>query len=215
MRKLLLPTLGLLLASTLPTFALSGGPFQNDSSLETGANGTYQGTVRGENIIGVVVFGWSSSGGGSGRYAIFNKGFSRVGDLAPVVDLPSRTVAAVFGGDAFTGTVDNSGAFDAKIKQTQPILTFTGGGQVSGPSEAITDTDTTDTASVTVTDTVTSGGLVQETVFSTETTDVTGRMTADTVPVTVTGFRSSTIPGVFSTSFITGGATGTTGQTNP
>ena len=46
---------------------------------------------------------------------MFDQGFARFGDMQGLVDMKSRKVAGILGGDSVTGTTDSSGGFDGKI----------------------------------------------------------------------------------------------------
>lgn len=191
MKKFLLGGFLSLLA-TSPIWALSGGPFDQDSPLATGADGTYQAIARGtegSNLIGVVAFTFSSTGGSTGAGIFFSEGVQRLIQPQAVVDLPARNIAAVFAIPAISDNGDVSGAFTADITSTAPILLFEGTGEYTGP-----DQDQT----LITEETVTVTGSEDDPDGETTTTVTSSRIEVDTVPFTISGLRTSLqVSGVF------------------
>jgi hypothetical protein len=152
MKRVLFSVSACLVVAVSPALGLTGGPFGNDSSLSIGGSGTYQGIASGENLLGIAAFGFSTSNGSTGRYVFFHEGVRSAGDLQAIVDLPGRQIVGIMGGDLVEGQTTASGAFEAHIDSTRPILTATGTGEFTSPARPQIDTTKT------ITDTVTFSG---------------------------------------------------------
>lgn len=205
MKKFLLGNLLCLLAS--PAWALVGGPFDNDSALPTGGEGTYQGIATGteSNLIGIVQFAWSSATGSTGLAVFWNEGVQQVGDLQAVVNIPGRTLAGVT-----TAIIDDfSASFTARLSGVNsPILTFDGTGFYSGPESLLRTSTTTDVVTETTIETITQGNVTGEIATESTTTDDYSITETDYVPFTISGIRTSVRVGSF-----TGDPTNTTPDT--
>lgn len=198
LKRFLLPFSLLPVVFCSPAMALSGGPFQNNEPTNGGA-GTYQGVLSGENLIGVLAFGYSRTAQSSGRWAVFHEGFARFGDMQAVVDTASGTVAGVLGGDLITGTTDASGGFSAKVTSKAPIILFEGDGLFVSPASPQTFTTGSDTTTITTVTTVGDPGNAVQTGTTTTVTDTSSSATIDETPFTIRGSRSSTTAGTFTT----------------
>ena len=118
MKKFALAVLpALILAS--PAFALVGGPWDNNipGGTQNEASGTYQATITGTDLSGVMIFGTSATSnagagssaaknsltgsiaaglqtsGNEGRVAIFVAGTLVIGEMSAVVDLPGKSIS--------------------------------------------------------------------------------------------------------------------------
>ncbi len=202
-KRLLLPAI-ISLAFGSSAWALSGGPFGNNEVIN-GGEGTYQGVLSGENLIGVMVFGYSRTSVSTGRWAVFHEGFARFGDLQGIVDTVDGTVAGVLGADSITGSNDASGGFSADMTSKAPIILFEGDGLFVSPANLLVSTAASN--AVTTTDTSVVGGTTTTT--TTTVTDTSSIATVEQTPFTIRGSRSSNIVGSF------GAAAAVTGTTGP
>jgi hypothetical protein len=121
--------------------ALVGGPFDNNQFPGVDADGTYSGTLSGQNLTGIVTFGVSSSQETNGRFSIFEEGFVYYGAATGIADLENKTVAGSFlgvaalGGSGFpvptVGTTTVTAADGSSV--TQPTV-------ISVPSTGVSET---------------------------------------------------------------------------
>lgn len=195
MKKFLLGNLLCLLAT--PVWALSGGPFDNDSPLTTGGEGTYQGVATGteSNLTGIVQFAWSTTTGSTGIAVFWNEGVQRVMELQAVVNIPGRTIAGV------TTTLsdnDATASFTAHIDGVNSaVLTFEGEGFYAGPEQLQGIISTAETNTVSIIDTVTEGTSTIETTSEITIDEDTDILDVDYAPFTISGLRTSVQVGSF------------------
>lgn len=145
--------LGLILVQSpvnQPAQALVGGPFDDNQYPGADADGTYSGTITGNNLIGMVTFGVDGSQESNGRFSVFHEGFVHYGAASGFADLASRRVAGSLLGVAAlptettggSGTTQSSGqaitvrssaegAFIAQMKGYPQQITFEGEGRLS------------------------------------------------------------------------------------
>lgn len=196
-----------LLAFTGSAHAWSGGPWSGNTADNTAGKGTYQGTIRGKNVLGS--FGFSSSpelsagstltGLSSTNYfTTFYRGEIIYGNVSAIIDTAGRSAAGTFvstniqlitldGGQDNPDTLEqvsipgtSGGAFSGRITSTKPVLRFEGKGEFS------TEQDTTSTTGDTSTDVDTDGDGV------TDRTDTESASSGrSTTPITVQGVRTS------------------------
>jgi hypothetical protein len=170
MKKFLLGFVSLAaIASVTPAFGWAGGPWGNDSPDQTSGAGTYQASISGTNLLGVVFFGVGTTTESAGRFAVFHEGSVHMGVVSAVVDVPSRSVNGVLLGiAALPGDTDSAsvsiesdgssvtqdqdltlrtgaeGAFDANIKTQFPTLIFGGDGLLTTIASPVVLTSTLD-----------------------------------------------------------------------
>ena len=117
MKRLVASVLPLFLSSS--AFAIVGGPFGNNtfqgrSGVDNSA-GTYQATLSGQDVSGVVIFGTSdssratggsggglSSSGSEGRALIFTNGHAVLSQVSSAVNLGGRNISGVISGSKRT-----------------------------------------------------------------------------------------------------------------
>lgn len=137
-----------------------GGPWSNDSVDNSSGEGTYQGTIRGKNLSGVVIFGHSPDTETIGRFSVFHEGLVYFGATSAIVNVPSRTIAGnllgllplfqfttdttTFPGETEGASLTSSGnsvaltvrtaaegAFEAEITDQKRSMQFEGSGSVT------------------------------------------------------------------------------------
>ena len=105
----------ILILSASPGLAWVGGPFSGDDHTGQGSAGTYQGTLRGRNTMGTMMFGSSPSSESYGRFIVYNRGLVYRGSVQAMVDIQSRYVA----GNVFGQSVSNwAGQYDEEGVRT-------------------------------------------------------------------------------------------------
>ncbi len=140
-------------------FAWSGGPWSGNTADNTAGKGTYFGTMRGKNLLGVFTFQYSPDRIVnqllSDLFFVSHEGFSISGSTAAVVDTQGRKVSGVF--TSSTSQNNNaSGFFDAKMTSTKPQIKFAGKGEFSsGANASVTTPSSTSSPSGTVTSSTT------------------------------------------------------------
>lgn len=155
-------------------FAHAGGfggppPFTNGSPLQSGVDGTYQASIRGSNLSGVIQFSYSSGTQSSGTWFIFYQGQAFFGGAD--VAIMNASIAGVM--DTFTTQVDRissttnangssstevdyltgpNGSFTATLDNNSPNGSFSGNGELAVIAE------------VTVTQEDAGGNVISETI---------------------------------------------------
>jgi len=143
--------LSLLVLVASVTFAKASAgppPFTNGSPLISGVDGSYQATVRGNNLNGIIRFSYSggnqttTTAGNS--YAIFVDGQSYTGDVQAAIN--TDTVGGVL--DTSTAVNDNtsSGSFNGTIDQNSAYATFSGKGSITIVNGTTVNTDSSSAA---------------------------------------------------------------------
>jgi len=143
-------TLLFLVASITLAKASSGPPpFTNGSPLVSGVDGSYQATVRGTNISGIIRF--SYSGGNQtatvagNAYAIFVEGQSYRGNVQAAIN--TDTIGGVLDTSASVSGNTASGFFNGSIDQDSPYATFSGDGSLTLVNGTTASRDSTSSAS--------------------------------------------------------------------
>ncbi len=136
-------------------FAWSGGPWSGNTADNTAGKGTYFGTMRGKNLLGVFTFQYSPDRIVnqllSDLFVVSHEGFSISGSTAAVVDTQGRKVSGVFTSSTSQNS-NASGFFDAKMTSTKPQIKFAGKGEFSsGANASVTTPSSTSSPSGTVT----------------------------------------------------------------
>ncbi len=139
-------------------FAWSGGPWSGNTADNTAGKGTYFGTMRGKNLLGVFTFQYSPDRIVnqllSDLFVVSHEGFSISGSTAAVVDTQGRKVSGVFTSSTSQNSNDSnaSGFFDAKMTSTKPQIKFAGKGEFSsGANASVTTSNSTSSPSGTET----------------------------------------------------------------
>lgn len=165
------------------THAWSGGPWSGNTADNKGGKGTYFGTMRGKNLLGVFTFQYSPDRTVntllSDLFYVSHEGFSISGSTAAIVDTQGRKVSGVF----TSSTTQNgtaSGSFNAKMTSTKPQIKFQGNGVFSSEANATITT-------------------AASTSFPSNTTTSTTK-TRQSTKISVSGVRSSISTGTTSSS---------------
>ncbi len=137
----------LLAASLLAIFSVAsvqagsfGGPppFTNGSPLESGVEGTYQGSMRGKGLSGVMVFAYDDNGNpvSGASYVIFADGGVYSGSLQ--ANIQNVTLAGVLEAPtaatpppqtaSFVNTESTGGSFSGKFNTKSAFYSFSGRG---------------------------------------------------------------------------------------
>jgi len=124
-------------------------PFTNGSPLVSGVDGSYQATVRGTNLSGIIRFSYLSGNQttttAANSYAIFVDGQAYSGDVQAAINTDN------VGGVLETSTAINSntasGVFNGSMDQDSPYATFSGNGSLTVVNGTTTFTDSTSSAS--------------------------------------------------------------------
>lgn len=174
-------------------FAHAGGfggppPFTNGSPLQSGVDGTYQASVRGNNLSGVIRFAYSSgvqtTSFFSNIWVIFYEGqvFSgdttvaiNDGDISGVLETsfttPFDRTSSTSTSDTAAGTASSSsttvdflggpsGFFTASLDNNSPTGAFSGKGELAVVADVTTETIVTDAAG-TVTNTTVNTEIIK------------------------------------------------------
>ena len=141
MKSLFAATLALFLLAATPAMALVGGPWDNNTySSEFQMQGTYQGSIRGTNTIGVHIFTVGGNFESFGRAVVYSHGVVYRGWLQANVDMDGGQVFGVMDmlgnitapeTTARSAGFTASGAFDAKIESKGAIVRYSGWGELS------------------------------------------------------------------------------------
>ncbi len=181
--------------------ALSGGPFDNNFYGPESFAGTYQASFTGKNTIGFVIFGVGTASDSFGRYAAFQEGRSSFGFSSGMVDGTIKEITCVMFAAQSEGNSDTpdgaielpvesegSGAWQATIFESSPIVRFEGEGSYSS-SALVESTNTTTTVETrTSTDAVGNTTIsIVETINESDTA-----MPNESVRIHVIGQRTST-----------------------
>lgn len=138
----------LLAASLLAIFTVAtvqagsfGGPppFTNGSPLQSGVEGTYQGSLRGKGLSGVMTFAYDGSGNPvtGANYVIFADGGVYLGDLqaniqnvtlAGVLEAPSSATPPPQTSSFAATTQSTGGSFSGKFNTKSAFYSFSGRG---------------------------------------------------------------------------------------
>lgn len=123
-----------------------GGPTSLNTSTQTGAGGTYQGTVRGNSLSGIVQFSYNSDGNpsttGLNRYVFFIDGMVFIGDAD--ASIQSAKIASVLENGAVAGGLISplffgyelpGGFWNANINTKSANYFFKGKGSVTVNSQ--------------------------------------------------------------------------------
>ena len=134
------------------------GPFNNLSPLQSGIDGSYQATARGENLTGVIRFAYESGVQtqipGANTYVFFVNGNVVSGNVT--ASITGKDLAGVLGGQDFQVPTNDTGAtelplvlivrgnrangsFEGSLDLEDRLSAFSGDGQItSAPSETNT-----------------------------------------------------------------------------
>ena len=137
-----------LTAATVQAGSIGGPPpFTNGSPLQSGIDGSYQASARGNNLSGVIRFSYKSQSQTSqdpastgNRWAIFYEGQLYTGlteanindsNITGVLSRTTGLVSPAAGGTATTIQGQNlSGYFNAKMSMNSPTGSFSGSGEL-------------------------------------------------------------------------------------
>ena len=211
MKSIAIALLPALLLSTSPAQAWVGGPWDhNIAGGQTSASGTFQGVIKGQNVMGILVFGVS----------VFADGRLVVGALSAVMDLDNRTINGVFDASrivavetiserdrasttttnttasssyTYTAVENVSGYFDGVLDHTFPDITFSASGEItiSSPAEPFDITELVVGASLDPNAASADTGLTI--------TKLTPVVNKSSLPIIVTGVRTANVAPVFTT----------------
>ena len=198
-------TAALFITSVAQAGGLGGPPaFTNLSPLQSGIDGSYQATARGENLTGVIRFAYQgqvqSPIPSANSYVFFVNGSVVSGNVT--ASITGRELAGILGGENFTiptndeGSIDlpvvfvirgnrANGEFTGNIDLNDRMSYFSGSGQVtSAPAEEVTfigidDVESTD---------FTQGGVV-----ITQGTIIIPESNVDNTDFTFEGVRTSVV----------------------
>jgi hypothetical protein len=175
--------LGLLISAPVQAGSFGGPPpFTNGSPLTSGTDGSYQASVRGKNLSGVVKFaqsgGTQSATGNS--YAVFSNGLLYTGNT-DVSIMNSKISGVLLTSGTVTGNTA-SGFFNANLDRSSPYGSFKGKGELttnngSKTTEVVAVTEETVGATTTTT---------------TETTNTTNPVNEISTDFKIKGARTNT-----------------------